>query len=40
MLTDPVVKTTSEIVSFVGFEVTLVLAAVVESLSMEVVICS
>ena len=40
MLTDPVVMTTSEIVSFVGFEVTLVFASVVESLSMEVVLCS
>ena len=40
MLTDPVVMTTSEVVSFVGFEVTLVFAAVVESLSTEVVLCS
>ena len=40
LLTDPVVMTTSEIVSFVSFEVTLVFAAVVESLSTEVVLCS
>ena len=40
MLTDPVVMTTSEVVSFVSFEVTLVFAAVVESLSMEDGLCS
>ena len=40
LLTDPVVMTTSEIVSFVSFEVTLVFAAVVESLSTEAVLCS